>query len=354
MTEPVFGEDSLATGIYIGNTHMYNLPFFLDSAKLVNPHISILGMTGSGKTYLIKSIITRSGFLKERAILILDWNAEYNDVVQFLYGKVNKISSLEDLPDVECLLSGVNSIDLSSIQIDSERISIAQELLNRIHSFVLSLQPSNMVSKVVVVDEAWKLQNLEQNLGRLFREGRKFGVMVIAATQLVNDVNNEVLANAACSFVFRMKGSENLDSLVTSGLVAYEDLDRIQSLGRGSCMVSLVYRNINSPKRFPIKLVSGVSFSIYAIRCGSMVVSLTLRKMSSMMEKLHLDNEKRMQIIKALESNRRGFDLAYLVDLLFKIGLGRADTITLLRSFGIKDSSVALAIESLKGVELVK
>ena len=46
-------------GIYLGKPAFSN-PVFWDFRKLINPHISIVGITGSGKSYLVKSFLTRA------------------------------------------------------------------------------------------------------------------------------------------------------------------------------------------------------------------------------------------------------------------------------------------------------
>ena len=47
MSEPQ--AESNKVGVYLGNTWIYRTPFYLDTTKLVNPHIIVLGMSGSGK-----------------------------------------------------------------------------------------------------------------------------------------------------------------------------------------------------------------------------------------------------------------------------------------------------------------
>jgi hypothetical protein len=353
MTEPVV-DDSIVDGVYVGKTKLYGMPFFLEPDKLVNPHISILGMTGSGKTYLVKSLVARLCLTKMHGILIIDWSSEYTDVVEFLCGKVKRVAAAGDLDEMRDLTSGINSIDLSAIESEAGKRAVAGEVLNRLHSFMLSLTPGTETCRVLVVDEAWKLLNFEQSLGRLFREGRKFGFMIIAATQLVKDVNNEVLANAASSFVFRLQGTENLDSLITSGLIDQGYANMVGDLGRGSCVVSLVHRNEDSPRRFLIDKVYGFSFKGYFIKCGSMAIRITSGKLATLIDSVHLDNSAKARITKFFDDNQKGADLARLVGLLFDVGLERQDVVTFSRSLGIKDKSTALAIESLKGVEFVK
>ena len=353
MTEPAL-DDCAIDGVYVGKTKLYGMPFFLEPDKLVNPHISILGMTGSGKTYLVKSLVARLAMTKMHGIIIIDWTSEYTDVVEFLCGKVRRIAAAGDLGEMRDLTCGVNSVDLSIIESDAEKRVVAREILDRLHSFMITLPPGTETCRALVVDEAWKLLNFEQTLGQLFREGRKFGFMIIAATQLVKDVNNEVLANAASSFVFRLQGTENLDSLITSGLIDQDYAKKVGSLDRGSCIVSLVHRSGAAPRRFLIREVYGFSFRGYFIKCGSMVVRITSSKLTELIDGVRLDNAAKARITKFFDDNQKGADLTRLVGLLFEVGLERQDVVTFSRGLGMKDRSTALAIESLKGVEFVK
>ncbi|MGC8572062.1 MAG: ATP-binding protein [Candidatus Micrarchaeia archaeon] len=86
QSEPVIDENS-EKGIYIGRTALYNSPFFLDHSMLMNPHICAIGTTGSGKSYFLKNYIIRSFNAGINNILIIDWNNEYLEVMNFIYGK---------------------------------------------------------------------------------------------------------------------------------------------------------------------------------------------------------------------------------------------------------------------------
>ena len=77
-------------GIYLGKTRFLGTPVFWDYKKLINPHIAIVGITGSGKSYLTKSFLTRASLLWDSNAIILDWVGEYNKWVKQAGGKVIK------------------------------------------------------------------------------------------------------------------------------------------------------------------------------------------------------------------------------------------------------------------------
>jgi hypothetical protein len=85
MSEPL--AEPGKNGIYMGKTRIYRMPFYLDTGRLINPHLVVLGMSGSGKTYFLKSFLVRNRLHNSSRVLIIDWNGEYCDAVSFLGGK---------------------------------------------------------------------------------------------------------------------------------------------------------------------------------------------------------------------------------------------------------------------------
>jgi len=75
-------------GVYIGKTRFMHTPVFWDPSKLINPHIAIMGITGSGKSYTVKTFLTRASLTWNTNAIILDWVGEYNEWVRQAGGKV--------------------------------------------------------------------------------------------------------------------------------------------------------------------------------------------------------------------------------------------------------------------------
>ncbi len=75
-------------GVYLSKTKLLNVPFFWDFNKLINPHISVVGVTGAGKSYLVKTFLTRANLTWNTNALIIDWVGEYNSWVEQTGGKV--------------------------------------------------------------------------------------------------------------------------------------------------------------------------------------------------------------------------------------------------------------------------
>ncbi len=76
------------TSIYIGRTKIFHVPFYWNPSILTNPHIAVVGITGSGKSFFIKTFLTRASFVWNTNALIVDWAGEYKSWVRQTGGKI--------------------------------------------------------------------------------------------------------------------------------------------------------------------------------------------------------------------------------------------------------------------------
>lgn len=74
--------------IYLGRTSVFNVPFHWTFKRLTNPHIAITGITGSGKSYLIKTFLLRASLVMNSNAIIIDWAGEYKAWVKQVGGIV--------------------------------------------------------------------------------------------------------------------------------------------------------------------------------------------------------------------------------------------------------------------------
>jgi len=84
---------SPSKGVYIGKTRFLHTPVFWDPSKLINPHMAIIGITGSGKSYTVKTFLTRASLIWNTNAIILDWVGEYEKWVRQAGGRIINLST---------------------------------------------------------------------------------------------------------------------------------------------------------------------------------------------------------------------------------------------------------------------
>lgn len=107
--------ESSPNGVLIGRNAYTGLPVYLDlfGKDLVNPHMAILGESGSGKSVAMDIIGTRSVVTLNRQLAILDNEGEYKKRAESLSGRIIKIK-----PGTP---SGINLFDIETTDADNGR-----------------------------------------------------------------------------------------------------------------------------------------------------------------------------------------------------------------------------------------
>lgn len=432
MSEPML--NGIGSGIYIGKTRIYKTPFFLDLNNTINRNIAVLGMSGSGKSYFMKSFIIRSNLERSSSVLIIDWNNEYSDVVKFLGGRTltlgldmkinvfeiydlsntrnirniselisyslnlnskesyaiynkiistvgdkstpamnisslikifrkeksalskklaNKLLQLKHNPmfadktdfQLNLMLEGVTSIDFSMLKDDTERSETSRSILRIVVELMHSMginRASKNNERIIVLDETWRLIKNSEDIGILFREGRKYGFCVAVATQLVNDINNEILSNAATIFLFRLQSENDYKLLVDSGVINENDKQKLTQLSVGSCMISIVLKeNSGVISKFFLQRTDGINVQTYVIKSGLMKRIVSYRVFSESIEKLLVSNEAKTKIAYFVASSNNELEDTTLLKFLINLKIGRPEIVYCLRSLGLTDMEIA-------------
>ncbi len=341
MSEPSLEDDS---GVYLGKTRVYHTPFFLDTSKLLNPHIAVLGMSGAGKTYFLKSLIARNALCCNTKVLVLDWNGEYSNLISFLGGTV--FDSAVVPPSFGTISSRqIASIDLSVQKNDTERKLTAAQLLDMLIDGMHSLRLEKDLGRIVVLDEAWRFIESAGDIGALFREGRKYGIGIVTATQLTSDVSKEVLSNAACTVLFRLQNSTDYSFLLDAEIIDEFEKQRILQLNQGACMLSMAMKEKSGHVRFFIERIDGVDTKLYGIRCDAMYLRIAGYEFQKITERHFAGSDVRQKIESYMGINDRELEATAFVKFLLKIGLHRQEIVPYLRALRISDAMIAEVYE---------
>lgn len=422
MSEPDTGK----TGIYIGKTAIYRNPFMLDTKENINPHIAIIGMTGSGKTYFVKSMVMRAALYDNYKILIVDWSGEYTLPMDFIEGTRIQLgasaginifelyrndkagigyvidiiaheleldrkerNSVEDIInniteskkevslssiiaclngrmetralarrlrqldgnpifkdttdfDKKTLLNSNMSIDLSAIKNDRQRTAVSRAILSIAIDTMHEKGVHGNGKVIIVIDEAWHMLSGSNELFTLLREGRKYGVSIVVATQMAADINNAVIANAGCIIAFRLQGSNDYSILETAGALGDISAEDLSHLSIGSCMVH-VNKKYGKSSSFIIAHVDGVDIDEICIVGDKMQIYVSSSRFFSAAEVL--GERAKAEISNFIIDNNRRADITALIRLLIKCGLDRPHIIWFLHTLGIDNLSIAVAYE---------
>ena len=74
--------------IFIGTTKIFKVPFTWSFANLTNPHIAVVGITGAGKSYFVKTLLVRANYVWNTNAIIIDLAGEYKAWVKQSGGTV--------------------------------------------------------------------------------------------------------------------------------------------------------------------------------------------------------------------------------------------------------------------------
>ncbi|MGC8648748.1 MAG: ATP-binding protein [Candidatus Micrarchaeia archaeon] len=279
---------SNAKGIYIGKTKLYNLPFFLDPDELMNPHIAVIGTTGSGKSYFLKNYILRSFNANIKNIFIIDWNDEYSEIINVMYGNViyinskNKINVFEIFKNKKKKLDyTVNAIS-SMLKLDSNEQALLYKVIsNAIDKCNASKEKLNFTYILNMLDKDSNLRiKLEQlTSSPILAESSTFnpidvlnGVYSINISKLNNDSQRKLIVSAflelIIEFMHNMKLGLNEKRLIIVDEVwkiinDSRDLAQLFREGRKyNIGVAIATQNV---KDVPLELVSNIA-SIFIFR----------------------------------------------------------------------------------------
>ncbi len=213
--------------IYIGRTKILRAPFYWTYQDTPNPHIAIVGISGSGKSYFIKTFLLRASYVWNTNALIIDWAGEYKPWVSQTSGKVISLGKGSYLNLLD--LGGMKPYDRI------KQIMRTLELLTDIGQYPEQRRLTEQAIEKSYVKNKFRMDSLEQKdeLGKqlmpptlkdvvkLLKEQDSLGTYEFPA-EMENAIYRLEQYTKSGEDYFAQQSTVSLDELSTSGLV---DLD---------------------------------------------------------------------------------------------------------------------------------
>ncbi len=322
-------------GIYLGNSSTMSKPFFIDFENLINPHIFVVGMTGSGKTFMVKNLMLKLFGCLNSTIFLLDFTGEYSSFAAFINSKTFSKNSLKYAYEKD-----ENSVFYLNLELLSEKQKIATstEIISFLVEFMRERKIGTKNKLFIIIDEAWKVIHEKSEINTLIREGRKYSIGVILSSQIIEDIDQKILSNFSSLFVFRTQNMETLEKLKVNYQIPQEYVEKIQNLTVGNCIAIMIY---NSDKRgiFEINKIIGVNLpkKINLFLSGNMI---EIKKEKIEMLIREVSKEDPSELIIKLNSNNN-IDLSTLILELIKLNADRLELLSGLLGLGLDYKKIA-------------
>ncbi len=129
--------------IYVGVTKILRVPFTWSFDNLTNPHIAVVGITGAGKSYFVKTFLVRASYVWDTNAVIIDWAGEYKawvkqsggTVLSLAKGGYMNLMDLSGMKPLDRVKQIMNSFDiLTDISSFPEQKRLTEEALEQSYS----------------------------------------------------------------------------------------------------------------------------------------------------------------------------------------------------------------------------
>jgi DNA phosphorothioation-dependent restriction protein DptH len=129
-------------------------------------------------------------------------------------------------------------IDVSGLQLETVQLAAAAFLLRKVYRDMFRWGQDGTMRLAVVLDEAHRLAK-DVTLPKLMKEGRKYGIAVVVASQGMADFHRDVVGNAGTKIVFRTNfpASKTVAGFLR-GRSGQDLSQQIEQLGVGQAYVS--------------------------------------------------------------------------------------------------------------------
>lgn len=322
-------------GIFIGSELIHSMPLFLDFDLLMNPHLFILGMSGGGKTFLMRSLLLKMHAALGSIMVVIDFTGEYG-IASELQTEAER-SVLDPISYIGEEGYRVLYFNLRELG-EHEKVKAAGGILGEVVRVMRSRPLGSDTRIFVLLDEAWKLLRDNAGLRMIIREGRKYKVGLILASQLVEDMELPMLASSAALFIFRIQNRKSLEKLSRNYGLSERTVATVQNLETGSCLAVQVYKT-GMREALVLRRVMGVALKRYVgIAIGEIMVEIDEEELGAVIRRLC---EKDPSALIAEISASRAIGLRALIAGLMRFGAERKAILGSMRELGIGDYEIS-------------
>ncbi len=330
-----FGQ-TCSSAVFLGYSKVYSMPVLITPATLLNQHFLIIGMTGSGKSFLARNLILRLSVVHGSKIILIDFSGEYKNMLdpEFMKAESGTFPSLE---------RQVSYFDLTQ-KPEAERMRLASEILSNLVLLMRHRKIEAGEQAFVVIDEAWKLLASDKNLEVIIREGRKYRIGLILSSQLIEDADIAITSNISTLLLFRTQDKNSLELVRKNYGISEVEIESIQNLNLGACLIVQLHKS-NYRSAYQVKRILGIdTVTMLKIKTGD-----NMSKEISINQLRHLirtaSNGKEEEIL--VQTRQRGsIRLETLVQQLLAAGSDKHEVLCQLRKLGFCDTELSDAFAS--------
>jgi len=271
----------------------------------------------------------------ESTVLVIDFTGEYGEAVSLQSSMEQE--TMDPLSYIGEEGRRVLYFNLSGLR-EREKIAAAGNILEETVR-IMRMRPLDSEERIfILLDEAWKLLKGNADLAVIIREGRKYRVGLILASQLVEDLELPMLASSAALFIFKVQNKRSLEKLSKNYGLSEDIISSIQNLEVGSCLAIQVRRS-GMREAFVIRRVVGTSIRRYlGIMIGDIIIEVDEERLSAVIRRLCERDPS--ALISEISSNK-GIELHFLIRRLMDFGADRRAVLGAMRSLDIEDYEIA-------------
>lgn len=224
------------------------LPSVINLSHAVSHHMALLGVTGSGKSFLAREIIKE--LTKDTKIVCVDFTGEWKKELE----KVSLSVAILNKDNIDAFLSGTDKIgivELPTMSNTVEVIGATEKLFEAIFNFAKKKYDEQTPTKIsLVLEEAhtivpeekflgvnnWDSKAIVNKMGQIALQGRKYGIGLLVIAQRTANVSKTVLTQ--CNTVICFQAFDETSFNFLGNYVGKELVQTLPNLKQYSAIVT--------------------------------------------------------------------------------------------------------------------